>query len=81
MPPGVVCQIFYNKSENHIKENGGGGGGGGGGRHTDAKRREGEDSDQNIVSLFDLLFSYLSYFNLYGFYKHDVLFIDYELTH
>ena len=47
----------------------------------EAKRREGKDPDQNRVSLFDLLFSCLSYFNLYGFYKHDVLFIDYELTH
>ena len=47
----------------------------------DVKRREGEDPNKNRVPLFDLLFSYLSYCNLYGFYKHDVLFIDYELTH
>ena len=43
--------------------------------------REGKDPDHNRVSLFDLLFSCVSYFNLYGFYKHGVLFIDYELTH
>ena len=47
----------------------------------DVKRREGEDPDHNRVSLFDLLFSRLSYCNLYGSSNHDVLFIDYELTH
>ena len=48
-------------------------------RHTDAKRRKGEELDQNEVLLFDLLFSCFSYCNLYGSSKHDVLFIDYEL--
>ena len=47
----------------------------------DVKRREGEDPDQNRVPLFDLVFPCLSYYNLYGSSKHDVLFIDYELAH
>ena len=70
--PGSVCQ-FKNKSKNQRM--------GEGGQHTDVKRREGEDPDQNNVPLFDLLFSCLSYYNLYGSYKHDVLLIDNELTH
>ena len=47
----------------------------------DANRREGEGWDQNIVFLFYLLFSCLSCFDLYEFYKHDVFFFNYELTH
>ena len=47
----------------------------------DVNSREGEGWDQNKISLFYFLFSYLSYFELYEFYKRDVLFFDYELTH
>ena len=47
----------------------------------DVNKGEGEGLDQNIVSSSDLLFSCLCCFNLYGLYKHDVFFFDYELTH
>ena len=49
---------FKNKRENGRIEKGG--------RRMDVKMREGEDPDHNRVPLFDLLFSYLSYYNLYG---------------
>ena len=78
MLPGSVFQILRIKAK--MRESRRGGGGGGGGRRTNAERREGEEPDQNTVPLFDLLFSCLSYCNLYGSSKHDVLFIDYELT-
>ena len=46
-----------------------------------ANMREGEGLNRNKASLFYLLFSFLSCFDLYDFYKHDVFFFYYELTH
>ena len=51
-------------------------------RRTDVKKREGKETDQDRVPLFDLLFYclFFIYYNMYGSSQLDVLFIYYELT-